>query len=51
MIDFIVVIITIIIRWSLLRVLVTFCDQQNSKMWQVYIMKISSTCKTLDIYH
>ena len=49
MIDFIVVV-TIMLRWSLLRVLVTFGGQQNSKMWQIQISKISSTCKTLDIY-
>ena len=39
--------------WSggcLLIVLVTFGGQQNSKMWQIHISKISSTCKTWDIF-
>ena len=34
----------------LLRVLVTFGIHQNSKMWQIQISKIISTCKTRDIY-
>ena len=39
--------------WSvscLLRVLVTFGGHQNSKMWQIYISKILSTCKNRDNY-
>ena len=35
---------------GLLRVLVTFVGHQNSKMWQIQISKISSTCKTLENY-
>ena len=34
----------------LLRVLVNFDGQQNSKIWQIHISKILSTCRTLDIY-
>ena len=33
-----------------LRVPATFGSQQNSKIWQIHISKISSTWKTLDIY-
>ena len=48
--DFVVVANTIMLCSGGLRVLVTFGGQQNSKMWQIQISKISSTCKTLDIY-
>ena len=34
-----------------LRVLVPFERQENSRMWQIQISKISSTCKTLDIFY
>ena len=33
-----------------LIVLVTFESQQNTKMWQIQISTISSTCKTWDIF-
>ena len=34
----------------LLRMLVTFDGQKNPKIWQIQILKMSSTCKTQELY-